>query len=182
MDSGRLLMDSSYYPCMKASLGFVSASMRCSWCRSLPAPRQLVSELWQRSDDDRRWRRTTKPLHQGRRCWRRASNHPWTVWPKQWKGYLSRSMIAVLPMVRTEADMSVHQSIFLQWSPPRQQPGQPSPPPSRHPLWNLPYEDLSDEEELIDTFYQEDNFEDEAYDGRMTYERGPRQRANPKSQ
>ena len=42
-------------------------------------------------------------------------------------------------------------------------------PPSRRPLRKFQYEDLFDEEELNNPFYQEDDFEDEAYDGNMAY-------------
>ena len=51
----------------------------------------------------------------------------------------------------------------------------------RRPSWNLPYEDLSDEEKFNNTFYLEEDFEVEAYDERMTYGRGPRRVANPNS-
>ena len=40
------------------------------------------------------------------------------------------------------------------------------------------YEDLSDKE-FHNPFYSEENSEDEAYDRRMAYGRGPRQMANP---
>jgi len=43
----------------------------------------------------------------------------------------------------------------------------------------LQYEDLSDKEELNKTFYQEGDFEDEAYDGGLTYGQGHRQMVNP---
>jgi len=45
--------------------------------------------------------------------------------------------------------------------------------PPRHPSRNIPYEDLSDKEEFNNTFYQEDDFEDEVYDGRTAYGRIP---------
>jgi len=63
-------------------------------------------------------------------------------------------------------------------TPPRQQPRQPSPPP-RCPLRQFPYKDLTDEKELINTFYREDDFEDEGYDRRTTYRRSLRRMANP---
>ena len=61
---------------------------------------------------------------------------------------------------------------------PRQKSRQPSLPP-RRPLWNLPFEELSDEKELVNTFYQEEDSEDEASNGRMDCKRGPRWMANP---
>ena len=70
----------------------------------------------------------------------------------------------------------------LQRPPPQQPPlyhRQPQqPPPPRHPIWNFQNEDLYDEEEL-NTFNQEDDFGDEAYDEGMAYKRGHKRMANP---
>ena len=46
--------------------------------------------------------------------------------------------------------------------PPLQQSPLEQPPPPRRPLRNFQYEDLSDEEELNNPFYQKDDFKDEA--------------------
>ena len=59
-----------------------------------------------------------------------------------------------------------------------QHPQQPSPPPKRPPR-NFQYETISDEDELNDTFLQEDDYEDEAYDRRVAYGRSPRRMTNP---
>ena len=48
----------------------------------------------------------------------------------------------------------------------------------RRPLRNLSYEDLSDEKEFQNPLYPEEDSEDEAYDGRMAYRRGPRRMIN----
>ena len=70
----------------------------------------------------------------------------------------------------------------LQQPPPQQPPLHQQlpqqPPPSRRLLRNFQYEDLSDEEELNNPFYQEDDFKDETYDGGMAYGRGHRRIAN----
>ena len=40
-------------------------------------------------------------------------SQPWTLWSKKSKGYLSNLMIEALPMVRTEAGVNAHRTIFL---------------------------------------------------------------------
>ena len=59
------------------------------------------------------------------------------------------------------------------------QPPPQQPPPPRRPLQNFQYEDLSNEKELNNPFYQENDFEDEAYDGGLVYKRGYSRMANP---
>ena len=71
----------------------------------------------------------------------------------------------------------------LQNQPPSRQPSPYQPPPyqspPRCPLRNFQYEGLSDEKELNNLFYQEDDFEEGAYDGGMAYGRGHRRITNP---
>ena len=70
------------------------------------------------------------------------------------------------------------QQFSFQRSPLHQQLRQPSPAPRRL-LWQLPYKNLTDEEELINTCYPEDDFEDKCNDGRTAYGWGPRRMVNP---
>jgi len=94
-------------------------------------------------------------------------------------------------MVRTETDMIFNLLIPLLNQPPPHQPPQnqphlinlyPNQPPSYQPLLRRPRrnfqsEDFSDGEELNNSFYQEDDFEDAYEDGGMAY--GQKRFSNP---
>ena len=99
-------------------------------------------------------------------------------------------------MVRTEAGVNVHRTIFLYHHQvilihnikPQQFPFQRAAPTSTTTPTITTTKTSSTvtflrryyhEEELINTFYLEDDFEEKGYNGRVTYGRGPRRMANP---
>jgi len=113
-------------------------------------------------------------------------SQPWTLWSKKSRTYLSDLMIEALLMVRTEAGMNIHQTVFIHHHQailittstttiffPTTTPTSTSMSTistTKMSSMTTPYKDLTDDEELINTFYFEDDFEDEGYDGRTVYE------------